>query len=264
MNKLVKLWFLAAALCAACGGDEAPSCYGNPDPSCYSEGIMCEDDSQCRSGYCALPHLPYEADQDAKLCRERPACELDGCERCALLGELGRTDGPMDQPVCVDACFGDQVSCSVCGCPQLAICDAATDRCMARPDWLAQGSGCTKDTDCESGYCRPNNAPDAPAPRVCATPNETSCNWTNSPCFGGSCWDSVAYTGPVCRASCESQADCTSSTGASFACVATEDGKGFECRLSCSSNNCGGITGGPGRCDTGTLKEGGSTMLCPF
>ena len=257
------IWALCGVVIAACGDDES-----NCDPSsllsyCLGNGASCDDNGDCASGYCGKELLPYDVSPGERVCRERSACKLAGCDRCALLGELGRNDGPMDQPVCVDPCFGDQLACSVCGCPTLNVCDPTTDRCVTPPPQFTQGSACKQDADCQSGYCRVSNQPDAAAERVCADRNEMQCDSVNAPCWGGTCWDSQSYLHPVCLASCESNADCTSLSGASFACVARAHGTGFECRLTCDSNNCGGITGNPGSCSTGTLKEGGAVQLCP-
>jgi hypothetical protein len=260
---VVRSILLASSLMAAACGSDSLSC--RQARTCLAkDGDSCGTNDDCASGYCGTAVLPYSADPYRQICREKPSCELDDCTVCARLGELGREDGPKDKAVCIDECGGDlgSNSCSLCGCPAHAECDAKTDRCAATlPPLLNDGSVCAEDEDCVNKNCRTGRDENGQSKRLCASLNESSCKQT--PCYGGTCWDDVAYTGAVCLAACEADADCQSTTGASFACVKLETGS-KECRLTCDSNNCGGIDGViDGVCSKMEDAAGKMVSICP-
>jgi hypothetical protein len=230
------IWTLAALVglvnvTASCG-DDALSC--EEARTCLlADGEQCSDSSQCESDYCGSLPLPYSVqDTDTPVCLQKPSCTLEGCNVCARLGELGRTDGPQDQPVCVDACYSNQEKCSLCGCGANSKCNPQTDLCESTiPPLLSDGSACNQDSDCVNQYCRDDKDSASKTGRVCASHSVDGSDGTN--CWGGTWWSDANHIGTWCLTACDSQADC----GERFACMPLANGD-KECRLRCDAPSC--------------------------
>lgn len=112
-----------------------------PDGECRDEGTYCNSAAICAK--VAMPGEPCDGPDACTFTFSGAVC--DATMHCAKLPSLGDACTPPASN-CIDASF----------------CDRGSSQCVAL---AADGSACTSDRECESGYCDDNASPAA-----CSTP----------------------------------------------------------------------------------------------